>query len=334
MYANRQVRQILLSLQSQTKHRHQVHIIIISVSVILLFYITVIKHVKLRNTDTLMQDISEEIKKVDSFKEFDYDVELTEDERRILSKMFKSADFDNNKLLTESEVAMAINRETKQHIMKAMRSNFKVFFSLDKIHKNGQIDWDEYYQYFTRTRMGLEDGDIRRLETDPRSVSREVKEALAEVKAAWSEAAKTNPDAVNIDEFLGLEHPESSHSLLTQRVEEMMEKHDADGDGKLTLTEYISDPYRELDREDEALRGHEFRGILDKNKDGIADKREVVQFLDPKNPHWSRYEAINLISQADTNRDGLLDLEEVLGHPDLFLFSKLAGGDAGFHGEF
>ena len=236
MYANRQVRQLLLSLQGQTKHRHQVHVIIITVSVILLFYITIIKHVKLRNTDTLIPDNSAEIRKVDSFQEFEYDVELTEDERRILSKMFKSADFDNNKLLTESEVAMAINRETKQHIMvrfktkplqkmcilcfqKAMRSNFKVFFSLDKIHKNGQIDWDEYYQYFTRTRMGLEDGDIRRLETDPRSVSREVREALAEVKAAWSEAARTNPDAVNIDEFLGLEHPESSHTLLTQRVE-------------------------------------------------------------------------------------------------------------------
>ena len=66
----------------------------------------------------------------------------------------------------------------------------------------------------------------------------------------------------------------------------------------------------------------------------ILFRREVVQFLDPKNPHWSRYEAINLISQADRNGDGLLDLEEVLGHPDLFLFSKLAGGDAGFHGEF
>ena len=202
-----------------------------------LFYITVIKHVKLRNT---LLDNSPENRKVDSFQEFDYDVELTEEERRILKKSFKSADFDNNKLLTESEVAMAINRETKQHIMvrydnisyrifyvfitilllqKAMRNNFKVFFSLDKIHKNGQIDWDEYYQYFTRTRMGLEDGDIRRLEADPRSVSREVREALAEVKAAWSEAARTNPDAVNIDEFLGLEHPESSHSLLTQRVE-------------------------------------------------------------------------------------------------------------------
>ena len=125
MYANRQVRQLLLSLQGQTKHRHQVHVIIISVSVILLFYITIIKHVKLRNTDTLLTDNLAGIRKVDSFQEFEYDVELTEEERRILSKMFKSADFDNNKLLTESEVAMAINRETKQHIM--VRFKTKLF---------------------------------------------------------------------------------------------------------------------------------------------------------------------------------------------------------------
>ena len=103
---------MLLAVQSHTKHRHQVHILIISVSVILLFYITVIKHVKLRNTDNLLLDNSPENRKVDSFQEFDYDVELTEEERRILKKSFKSADFDNNKLLTESEVAMAINRET------------------------------------------------------------------------------------------------------------------------------------------------------------------------------------------------------------------------------
>ena len=81
-------------------------------SVILLFYITVIKHVKLRNTDNLLLDNSPENRKVDSFQEFDYDVELTEEERRILKKSFKSGDFDNNKLLMESEMVMAINRET------------------------------------------------------------------------------------------------------------------------------------------------------------------------------------------------------------------------------
>ena len=53
----------------------------------------------------------------DTFQEFDYDVELTEEERQILSRSFRSADFDNNKLLTETEMSMAINRETKQHIV-------------------------------------------------------------------------------------------------------------------------------------------------------------------------------------------------------------------------
>ena len=101
-------------------------------------------------------------------------------------------------------------------LQKAMRNNFKVFFSLDKLHRNGQIDWDEYYGYYMKARLGMEAADLRRMEADPASVGREVREAVAEVRAAWSEAARSNPEAVNIDEFLGLEHPESSHSLLTQ----------------------------------------------------------------------------------------------------------------------
>ena len=150
-----------------------------------------------------------------------------------MKKSFHSADFDNNKFLSETEISMAINRETKQHItvkfmwplqlktinvslQKAMRNNFKVFFSLDKLHRNGQIDWDEYYGYYMKARLGMEAADLRRMEADPASVGREVREAVAEVRAAWSEAARSNPEAVNIDEFLGLEHPESSHSLLTQ----------------------------------------------------------------------------------------------------------------------
>ena len=66
----------------------------------------------------------------------------------------------------------------------------------------------------------------------------------------------------------------------------------------------------------------------------ISFRREIVQFLDPKNPHWARYEAINLMSIADKNRDNRLDIHEVLAKPDLFLFSKLVNADAGFHGEF
>ena len=56
------------------------------------------------------------------------------------------------------------------------------------------------------------------------------------------------------------------------------------------------------------------------------------QLLDPKHPHWSRYEV--LTSARRTPTDSWTWLEEALGLPDIFLFSKLAGGDANFHGEF
>ena len=46
----------------------------------------------------------------------DYEANLTEEESAILSRSFRSADFDNDKTLTETEITMAISRETKQHI--------------------------------------------------------------------------------------------------------------------------------------------------------------------------------------------------------------------------
>ena len=46
--------------------------------------------------------------------------------------------------------------------------------------------------------------------------SRMAKVKLASAKASWAEAARTNGDALNIDEFLAFTHPESSHSLMAQ----------------------------------------------------------------------------------------------------------------------
>lgn len=330
MYVHRAVREILTLQRKHSRHRYHLHLVLIICSIIFLA-ISSLRHVQLRSEVT---ELEEDIPSVPGGE--DYETNLTEEETAVLSRSFRSADFDNDKTLSETEISMAINRETKQHILKAMRNNFKVFFSLDKLHKNGQVDWDEYYQHYMKERLGLPDEEIARITKDPTSpsVPRDIKESLANMKASWSEAAKTNPEAVNIDEFLGLQHPESSHSLLTQRVEEMMEKYDNDNDGKLTKTEYVTDPYRDLDRDEINLREKEFDLILDRNKDGIADKREIVQFLDPKNPHWARYEAINLMSIADRNSDHRLDIQEVLSKPDLFLFSKFVNADAGFHGEF
>jgi len=252
---------------------------------------------------------------------------------RQLTTSFKTADIDANKLMSGSELAMAISRQTKQHIMHAMRSNFKVFFALDRGKKNGQVDWEEYYTHYLVDLLGLDQVTINNLEKDPATVSRGVKESISRLRAAWFEAARSNPEAVNIDEFLSLEHPESSHSLLMQRVEEVLSNHDFDGDGKISRKEYTSHMFRDLSPEEVDERGKQFDSTLDADHSGVAERRELLQFMDPKHLHWAREEAASLLKLADTNQDGSIDIEEMVAQSEAFLTSKLVSPQRSFHGE-
>ena len=115
-------------------------------------------------------------------------------------------------------------------------SNPRNFFSLDKITHNGQVEWEEWLARFYKDHDIEKDAELQRGH----------KEKLAAAKAAWSEAARSNPDALNLDEFLGFMHPESSHSGLAQQLEDMLTRHDLDGDGIIALkgTHYIHcDPF-------------------------------------------------------------------------------------------
>ena len=50
-----------------------------------------------------------------------------------------------------------------------------------------KVDWDEYYQHYLRDRLGLAELEITKLKDNPSTISRDVQESLANVKAAWSE---------------------------------------------------------------------------------------------------------------------------------------------------
>ena len=49
-----------------------------------------------------------------------------------------------------------------------------------------------------------------------------IAEKIAWDQAAWSEAAKTDPDFLNLDEFLSFRHPESSHSSLLSKADDLI----------------------------------------------------------------------------------------------------------------
>ena len=41
-------------------------------------------------------------------------------------------------------------RSVEGHLLNALRNNFKNFFTLDKINKNGQVEWEEWLIFFNQ----------------------------------------------------------------------------------------------------------------------------------------------------------------------------------------
>ena len=163
-------------------------------------------------------------------------------ELKWLSKLFKQADTTADGVLSPNELTWAVHNKITKHVREAVMSNPRTFFSLDKITHNGQVEWEEWLARFYKDHDIEKDAELQRGH----------KEKLAAAKAAWSEAARSNPDALNLDEFLGFMHPESSHSGLAQQLEDMLTRHDLDGDGIIALkgTHYIHcDPFIMSQRE-------------------------------------------------------------------------------------
>ena len=61
---------------------------------------------------------------------------------------------------------------------------------------------------------------------------------MAAAKAAWGEAARSDPTKLNIDEFLTFTHPEFSHPLMIQDSEATLGLLDDNGDDVLSPDEY------------------------------------------------------------------------------------------------
>lgn len=237
-----------------------------------------------------------------------------------LTKTFKKTDTTFDKVLSLNELTWSIHKTVGQHVRQAMMSNPRTFFGLDKINHNGQVEWNEWLAQFYKKYNVKSEQDM----------DRSVKEKLAAAKAAWSEAARSNPDALNIDEFLSFSHPESSHSALAQQMEEMIGRHDDDGDGVISLNEYLDDPFVDFTPEELETRKKRFKE-LDADGNSRADRREILTFLDPKQVAQAKEEALRLITMADNDADGFLSWPEVEEHAKLFLDSKWISPERAFH---
>ncbi|XP_067005126.1 45 kDa calcium-binding protein [Anabrus simplex] len=267
-------------------------------------------------------------------------VKSEDDPKDLLESIFHKADIDSNGLLSLVELADWINAKIQEHINQALQENFGLFTAIDTNPRNGMVSWEEYHNYFL-LQKGLSKEYADNHDKKHKGLERSMKETIMRDRASWSEAARSDPDHLTLDEFLAFRHPESSHATILTLVEELFDKFDRDGDELLTEDEFSSLPTEADNEQDsetlkqgEEERRREFRDVIDQDGNGKADRKELLMYIDPKNPRHAREEAETLMVLSDVNHDGQLSLPEILNKMDLFLGSKMVDTARSFHDEF
>lgn len=102
-------------------------------------------------------------------------------------------------------------------------------------------------------------------------------------------------------------------------VDDLLRQFDEDGDDHLTMDEFsnvvaddLDDKWRQYMIEKNTFqRQEEFKRLIDKNHDGIADRSELLTYVSPKHPRHALQEAAVLFNIADRNKDQRLSFQEV-----------------------
>ena len=214
---------------------------------------------------------------------------IDKNRRLIMSSLDASAD----EKLTANELAWGVQRRMAQHQQKALRANMRTFFDLDKKGlSDGQVAWTEWLEAFKEKEADL----------DERSLA----EKLSYAKAAWFEAARSNPEKLNIDEFLSFTHPEFSHPLILQEAVDTLNVLDRNGDGELTLEEFAFN----VD-EGESKRREALIVDLDTDGNGALSRNELLPIFNPKSEIWAMNQARKMLDSCDSDSDGKLNAREV-----------------------
>ncbi|MDG6100208.1 hypothetical protein EXU34_22375 [Alteromonas sp. ZYF713] len=125
-------------------------------------------------------------------------------------------------------------------------------------------------------------------------------------------------------------HPEDCDQMREVVVAETVDDIDKNKDGSVDLDEYIGDMYRPDDYPE--LNGKEpdwvqseremFKEHRDKDGDGKLNQEEMRDWIMPVGFDHAEAEARHLVGIADDNKDGKLNLDEIVAHYDTFVGSQ------------
>lgn len=232
-----------------------------------------------------------------------------------LGQMFDKIDTDDDGKVSHQELRAWIQKSQKTYIVEDVERQWKAH----NPDLKDVLSWGEYKQATY--------GFIDELTDANDDDSKTYKEMMRRDKRRWTLADRNGDNSLSKEEFTDFLHPEESDRMRGVIVEETLEDIDKDNDGKLSLSEYISDIYSQDAAGDEipewvAREREQFKTHRDANGDGFMDKDEIREWIAPPDYDHSDAEAKHLVLESDADKDGKLSKQEVLDNYDLFVGSQ------------
>ncbi|XP_039963712.1 calumenin-B [Bactrocera tryoni] len=277
-------------------------------------------------------------------KQYDHEAFLGEDEaksfdqlapeesKRRLGLIVDRIDDDKDGFVTLSELKRWIEYTQRRYIDEDVNRTWK----MHNPDNNDTISWEVYRD---NVYGFLDTMDKEEIENDEHSMS--FKRLLKRDRRRWGVADKDLDDKLTREEFTAFLHPEDHPIMKDIVLMETIEDIDTDGDGKISVDEYIADMYRNSepnDEEPEWVKSERegFAKFRDINGDGFLDREEVRTWIVPKDFDHAESEAKHLVFEADTDDDEKLTKEEILEKYDVFVGSQATdfGEALARHDEF
>ncbi|XP_022106337.1 calumenin-B-like isoform X1 [Acanthaster planci] len=254
-----------------------------------------------------------------------------EESRKRLGMIVDKIDEDKDGFVTEEELRKWIEHQQEQYF-------FEDAGTLWKSHNpdsDDQMTWEEYN---STTYSSLAEEELVKL---PENERMDFAKMIRRDKARWASADENKDGILSREEFTAFLHPENFDRMRGIVVQETLEDVDKDGDGKISLEEYIGDMYRENNdgaEEPEWVKTEreQFAQFRDKNHDGFMDLEEVGEWILPTEYDHIEAEAKHLIFEADKDKDKKLTKKEIIDNYDLFVGSQATnyGESLQRHDEF